>query len=117
MKTPVRGDATLILAQSLITAKLNMAAGAGDDIADVIAAADAYLTDHPVGSNPIQADRKVAFTFMDDLEQYNSADCPDDSDSPEGSFAPVSGKTGTPGYDKAASVEITSMGSLKALYR
>lgn len=117
LKTPVRGDATRILARPLIAAKLNMAAGAGDDIAGVIAEADAYLADHPVGSNPRQGDRKVAFTFMNELGEYNSADCTDASESPEGSFAPAAGKMGTQAFDKAAAVEVTSMGSLKALYR
>jgi len=41
-----RGDATVILARALIAAKLNMAAGAGDDIADVIDAADALSLIH-----------------------------------------------------------------------
>jgi hypothetical protein len=117
LKTPVRGDATRILARPLIAAKLNMAAGAGDDIAEVIADADAYLADNPVGSNPRQGDRKIAFTFMDELGQYNSAHCVDATESPDGSFAPVAGKNGIMGYDKAAAVEVTSMGSLKALYR
>ena len=122
LKTPVRGDATRILARPLIAAKLNMAGGAGDDIADVIADADAYLTDHPVGSNPRQGDRKIAFTFMDELGQYNSARCVDDTEGPDSSFAPEVGKNGTKGidsmgYDKAAAIEMTSMGSLKALYR
>ena len=117
LKAPVRGDATRILARPLIAAKLNLAAGAGDDITGVIADADAYLADHPVGSNPRQGDRKIAFTFMNDLGEYNSADCTDASESPEGSFAPAAGKMGTRAYDKAAAVEVTSMGSLKALYR
>jgi hypothetical protein len=117
LKTPVHGDATRILARPLIAAKLNLATGAGDDIAEVIAAADAYLVDHPVGSNPRQEDRKIAFTFMSDLGAYNSADCTDASESPEGSFAPAAGKTGPAAFDKAAAVEVTSLGSLKALYR
>ena len=117
LKTPVRGDATRILARPLIAAKLNQAGGAGDEIADLIADADAYLTAHPVGSNPRQDDRKIAFTFMDELGEYNSARCVDDTESPDGSFAPVTGNSRTKGYDKAASLEVTSMGSLKALYR
>ena len=117
LNSPPRGDATVILAQALITAKLNQAGGAGDDITGVIADADAYLVDHPVFSNPRKADRKPALAFMNDLGDYNSGDCSDDTDTTGDTFAPDAGKYETLGFDKAASVEVMSMGSLKALYR
>ncbi len=117
LNSPPRGDATVILARALITAKLNQASGAGDDITGVIAGADAYLVDHPVFSNPRKADRKAALAFMDDLGDYNSGDCSDDTDLAGDTFAPDAGKYETLGFDKAASVEVMSMGSLKALYR
>ena len=112
-----RGDATVILARALITAKLNMAAGAGDEISDVIDAADAFLAEHPVFSDPDKADRKAALAFMDDLGEYNSGDCADDGDSDRDTAGPGALIFSTPGYDKAAAIESMSLGSLKALYR
>jgi hypothetical protein len=114
-----RGDATVILAKALVTAKLNLAAGAGagDDIADVIAAADEFLTSHPVGSDPGKADRKTALSFMEELGNYSSGECGDDDDTAGDTSASETGKYGAMDYDKAAAVESMSLGSLKALYR
>ena len=117
LNSPPRGDATAILAQALITAKLNRAGGAGEDTAGVIAGADAYLVDHPVFSNPSKADRHAALAYMDDLGEYNSGDCDNDADAAGDSLSPIAGSNETMGFDKAASVEVMSMGSLKALYR
>ena len=117
LNAPPRGDATVILARALIAAKLNVAAGAGDEIAEIIAAADAYLTEHPVFSDPGKADRKAALAFMNDLGEYNSGDCPDDEDSDLDTAGSETLKFSTSGYDKAAAIETLSMGSLKALYR
>ena len=117
LNTPPRGDATVILARALIAAKLNQAAGAGDDMTGVIADADAYLTAHPVFSNPRKADRNAGLAFMEDLGDYNSGDCENDADSTDDSLPPIAGSNETMGFDKAASVEVMSMGSLKALYR
>jgi len=119
LNTPPRGDATVILARALIAAKLNQASGAGDDMTGVIADADAYLVDHPVYSNPRKGDRKAALAFMNDLGDYNSSDCSDEAESETtgDTFAPSAGKYETLGFDKAASVEVMTMGSLKALYR
>jgi hypothetical protein len=117
LNAPTRGNATVILASALITAKLNMAAGAGNEIADVIDAADAYLTEHPVFSDPGKTDRKAALAFMDDLWAYNSGDCPDDEDSDLDTTDSEALNFSTSGNDKAAAIESLSMGSLKALYR
>ena len=117
LNAPTRGDATVILARALIAAKLNQAAGAGDDMTGVIAGADAYLTDHPVFSNPRKADRNAALAFMDDLGDYNNGECENDADSTGDSLPPIAGSNETMGFDKAASVEVMTMGSLKALYR
>ncbi|MEN8007879.1 MAG: hypothetical protein ABFS42_12740 [Candidatus Krumholzibacteriota bacterium] len=117
LNAPARGDATVILARILIAAKLNMAAGAGNGAADVIADADAFLSEHPVFSDPGKADRKTALTFMDELGEYNSGDCEDDADLSGDTLAPAAGKYDAVGFDKAASVEVMSIGSLKALYR
>ncbi|MCK9996589.1 MAG: hypothetical protein KAH56_09985 [Candidatus Krumholzibacteria bacterium] len=117
LNTPPRGDATVILARALIAAKLNMAGGAGDGIADVIDAADAYLTEHPVFSDPGKADRKAALAFMNDLGEYNSADCADDEESDLDTSDTEALNFSSSGNDKAAAIETLSMGSLKALYR
>ncbi len=117
LNTPPRGDATVILAHALIAAKLNMASGAGDGITDVIDAADAYLTEHPVFSDPGKTDRKTALAFMDDLGEYNSADCADDEESDLDTADSEALNFSTSGNDKAAAIESLSMGSLKALYR
>ena len=115
--TPARGDATVILARALIAAKLNMAAGAGEGIAAVVADADAYLATHPVGSDPAKPDRMTALSFLEALGEYNSGDCEDDFDSAGDTSAPATGKYETLDFDKAAAVESMSLGSLKALYR
>ncbi len=117
LNTPPRGDATVILARALIAAKLNMAAGAGNEIADVIDAADAYLTEHVVFSDPGKADRKAALAFMDDLGEYNSADCADDEESDLDTADTEALNFSSSGNDKAAAIETLSLGSLKALYR
>jgi len=117
LNAPPRGDATVILARALITAKLNMAAGAGDGIAAVIDAADAYLTEHPVHSDPGKADRKAALAFMDDLGEYNAGNCGDDEDPGLDNARPDESRLGASSYDKAAAIESMSLGSLKALYR
>lgn len=116
LNTPVRGDATVILARALITAKLNLAGGGLDD-PGIIAEVDAFLAEHPVFSNPRRTDRKAALAFMNDLGSLNQGDCPDESDGGGIMFAPDAGKSEAPGFDKAASVEVIPLGSLKALYR
>lgn len=70
---PVRGDATVALAQQLIAAKLNVELGnEASCIADVIAQADAFLADHPVGSKPKGADKATAIDLKDTLDAYNN---------------------------------------------
>lgn len=121
LNSPTRGDATITLACALITAKLNQAAGAGDPETDVMDAADAFLAEHPVFSNPGKADRKTAHSFLAELGEYNSGDC-DEGDDPTGeNLASDLGlsRNAAPsnGYDKAAAIEEMSMGSVKALFR
>jgi hypothetical protein len=117
LRSPVRGSAPMILARALIAAKLNMAAGAGTEIAPVIDAADTYLTEHPVGSKPRGWERQSALSFMSDLGQYNNGDCEDEPAGPHASLAPNGGKLDYQGNDKAAGAEVTPLGSLKALFR
>jgi hypothetical protein len=112
-----RGDATVILARALIAAKLNRAAGAGDEIDDTVVAADVYLSEHPVFSKPGKADRHTALSFMSPLGAYNSGECAAGPENENDGPTSAAGKYDSMGLDKAAAEEVTSMGSLKALYR
>jgi hypothetical protein len=106
MDTPVRGDATIILAYHLIAAKLNVLNGADNSINSAIAGADAYLEDHPIGSKPNRNYRDEGLALKDLLANYNEMGCPEDpfllKDSDEGL-----------GQDS----EGTSWDNLKARYR
>ena len=85
-------DATRMLAAQLIAAKLNRLSGASpcfsydDDcdkslnIDDVISDADAFLTNHPVGSDPQGDDRQAALRLKDILDVYNNSECEDEDD-------------------------------------
>lgn len=77
MGTPVRGDATIILAYHLIAAKLNVANGADGSIQSTIDSADAFLTAHPVGSNPRNPARAQGLALKDVLADFNEMGCPD----------------------------------------
>ena len=74
---PKKGDASVMLAHAFIAATLNSGADPGD-----LAAAEALLITHPVGSGDLKAgknahpDRAVALAVMEDLQGYNeSAEC------------------------------------------
>jgi len=110
LRTPVRGDATIILAKHLIAAKLNVLNGTDDGINDVIADADAYLMAHPLRSRPRGADKDEALRLKDLLADYNELECntPCDRDD-DNHHGP---------RDKAMSVtEETTFDNLKALYK
>ena len=77
-------DATRMLAAQLIAAKLNRLSGAcptfwlcGEsiNIDDIISKADDFLTDHPLGSKPIDDDRQLALWLKDVLDAYNNSRC------------------------------------------
>lgn len=77
-------DATRMLAAQLIAAKLNRLSGASPcfyycekqvNIDDVISNADAFLTEHPIGSNPQGEDRQTALRLKDILDAYNNIKC------------------------------------------
>ena len=74
-------DATKMLAAQLIAAKLNRLAGASAsfkywcklvNIDDVISDADAFLIEHPLGSDPQGEDRETALKLKDILDAYNN---------------------------------------------
>ncbi|MCP4572824.1 MAG: hypothetical protein GY838_10770 [bacterium] len=106
MFTPVRGDATIILAKHLIAAKLNVLNGSDDRIERVIDRADGLLERHEVGSKPRRRARVRALALKCILARYNEAGC---------SFV----DTDDSSVDKAlpGDVEDTSWSDLKANYR
>lgn len=138
LRQPHRGLVGRRLAHQLAAAKLNVANGAGDDIGPVIAAADAWLTAHPLGSGdrprePRPAERRQALRLIKDLHHWNHGGCPDgtalEGDSEDevdksGLTFDVSGPdrefTGDlADYEQTvkAAEETTSLGTLKAMYR
>jgi hypothetical protein len=75
MQTPVKGDITVSLFHQLVAAKLNVLAGNDDScIASDIAAADAFLTAHPVGSgvSPGSAAGQSIVGTLTRLDSYNN---------------------------------------------
>ena len=73
LRTPPRGDATYILIDQLIAAKLSVANGADPTaIADTIVAADAWLAANPLGSKPTGAVRDAGVALAALLDDYNN---------------------------------------------
>jgi len=71
--TEPAGDASIQLARQYIGAKLNQIVfGVPEYIADAILEAEAFLTAHPAGSDPQDADRTYAVELAAILEAYNS---------------------------------------------
>ena len=106
LDTPVRGDATIILAYHLIAAKLNVLSGSDPSINDAIAHADALLAQYPLRSHPSGAARAEILSVKDQLAAYNELECPD------GPLTGSSADKDLPGNE----VE-SSWGQLKASYR
>jgi hypothetical protein len=72
LQTSPRGDATYVLAHRLIAAKLNIANGADPSaVADTIEAADQWLVEHPLGSDPRGTDRAQGTGYAETLTDYN----------------------------------------------
>jgi len=109
MDTPVRGDATIILAYHLIAAKLNVASGSSDSINDAISEADDLLMQYPLFSNPQGDARDMILSVKNELADYNELECPD------GPIMPSSMMMST---DKANPSQVDgSWSDLKASYR
>lgn len=68
-------DATLSLARQLVATKLNLLVGSDAAILPTVAAADAFLAEHPPGSNPRGELRQQANALKDALDRYNNLDC------------------------------------------
>ena len=79
--TPVRGDATIILAYHLIAATLNVANGADPSIQSAIDAANSLLAQYELGSRPGRNIKQELLAVKDDLMVYNELPCNGD-DSP-----------------------------------
>jgi len=77
MDTPVRGDATIILAYHLIAAKLNVLNGSDPSINSAIAEADALLATYPLKSKPEDPARSMILDVKNTLAGYNELECPD----------------------------------------
>ena len=84
MGTPVRGDATIILAYHLIAAKLNVLGGSDPGIGDAISDADNLLMSYPLGSKPGDPGRSMILDVKDLLADYNELECPDGPTSDSG---------------------------------
>lgn len=75
LNNPPKGDAAYVLAVQLIAAKLNIAGGADDSlIADSILAADAWLSEHPIGTDPKGEAREQGIALAEKLEAYNNGE-------------------------------------------
>jgi hypothetical protein len=80
MDTPVRGDATIILAYHLIAAKLNVLSGSDPSINGAIADADALLMANPIGSMPEGDARDMILDVKNMLAAYNELGCGEDEE-------------------------------------
>ncbi len=106
MNTPVRGDATIILAYHTIAAKLNVASGASPtSIASALVAADGVFATYGIGNGITGAARTSALATKDILAAYNEMEC--------------SGVLGTTTADKTidSGEEPATWGGLKGMYR
>ncbi len=71
-KTSPKGDASIILAHQYLAAKLNDLKWGAPDVYDgFIADAEAFLLEHPVGSDPQGDDREYAINLAEILTDYN----------------------------------------------
>lgn len=73
------------LAHQLAVAKLNLANGAQNEIADHTAAADSWLAAHPLESSgrhqePRNSERREGLRLIKDLNRWNHGGCPDGSE-------------------------------------
>ena len=75
LNTPVRGDATIILAYHLIAAKLNVLYEGSDSIQGAIDEADALLCSYPLRSSPQGDARDMILDVKNMLAAYNELEC------------------------------------------
>jgi hypothetical protein len=139
LRSPHRGQIARRLAHQLAVAKLNLANGATNDIADQVSAADAWLSTNPLDADrrhqPSNRARRDALRLIKDLCVWNHASCEDGSllagdderagdagtlglsfDAGAGGAEFTGDLADYPTPDKAEE-ETTSLGTLKAMYR
>ena len=131
LRTPYRGLVDRRLAHQLATAKLNLANGVANDIADQVAAADAWLVAHPLHVRKVRSeDRREALRLIKYLFRWNHGGCldgnplrgDDDDVVDKGGSSDDTGMEFTgdlADYDSAdkAAEENLSLGTLKAMFR
>jgi len=89
LKISPDGDATFLLAQQLIAARLNIAAGANPGaVANALQQADEWLVANPLGSDPGKPARNFGIRLAGQLDRYNNGEigpgaCSDDGLTPE----------------------------------
>ncbi|MDD3643421.1 MAG: hypothetical protein PHQ19_08180 [Candidatus Krumholzibacteria bacterium] len=102
------GDMTIKLFHHLVAAKLNVLSGSDPSIQPTIDAADAFLMDYPLFSNPKGALKDMAEALKDELCAYNELPCPEDDGDMEMLEASPRAILNAP-----AATEETSWGALK----
>jgi hypothetical protein len=112
---PTRGDITVILAQHLIAAKLNLIIGGEPSIQPSIDAADSYLTTHALGSKPNGATKTLGGNIKEDLKDYNELGCPDGY--PAAAATLLFLKDASSPVKTSAGTESRSWGAIKDLYK
>lgn len=139
LRSPHRGLVARRLAHQLAVAKLNLANGAANDIADVVAAADAWLTSYPADADrrhqPNGRARRDGLRLIKDLCVWNHSPCDtsallagDDTRDSDVDAVGLTFDTGSVGAEftgdlgdyppsDKAEIEATTLGSLKAMYR
>lgn len=104
LDTPVRKDATIILAYHTIAAKLNVLNGAdGTAIAGALATADAIFAQYGIGNGISGAARAEALAAKDVLAAYNEMEC--------------SGVMGTAAKSAQPEDETATWGGMKSMFR
>ncbi|MBK7769498.1 MAG: hypothetical protein IPI48_02900 [bacterium] len=138
LRGPHRGQVARRLAHQLAVAKLNLANGVTNDIAESVAAADAWLVAHPLDSRsrhqePRNNERRAGLRLIKNLCQWNHSGCPDgsqilgDDDEETGkdgltldfgdSNQEFTGDLADFEVDEKAAEEVTNLGTLKAMFR
>lgn len=107
------GRPLALMIRELIAAKLNLASGGSDDIMPVIAKADALLMRNPSGRRNIGRTFRQAMVLRQALFRYNRRGCPNGNRT--GMTEALTGDFGEPAGK--ASVEIQTLGTIKAMYR
>ncbi len=115
-----RGNRFLMfrLMRELISAKLNLANGGSDEIAAIVAEADIYLANRPQNRREARRSHRLAMRLTVALFKYNRGGCTDGG--PDGvtmEFGGSFNQYDVYDSDDKASVEVMTLGTVKAMYR